>query len=124
MPILRRKNALQAKNCSIKSKGKMNEEKIRQLNFLEQSLQSVFMQKQQFQAQLVEIDSALVELSKTSSAYKIIGNIMVASNKEELRKDLEEKKEVFSARLKVLEKQEQKFREEAQSLQKQLIKKE
>lgn len=99
----------------------MSEEKIRQLNFLEQSLQSVFMQRQQFQAQLVEIDSALSELSKTSSAYKIIGNIMIASNKEDLKKDLEEKKEIFSARLKVLEKQEQKFKVEAEAIQKQLM---
>ncbi|MBN2421380.1 prefoldin subunit [Candidatus Woesearchaeota archaeon] len=101
----------------------MSEDKIRQLNFIEQSLQSVFMQRQQFQAQLVEIDSALIELAKTNSAYRIIGNIMVASNKEDLKKDLEEKKEVFSARLKVLEKQEAKFREDAQMLQKEIMKK-
>lgn len=123
MPVLRRKNAIQAEICSIKSKGKMSEDKIRQLNFIEQSLQSVFMQRQQFQAQLVEIDSALIELAKTNSAYRIIGNIMVASNKEDLKKDLEEKKEVFSARLKVLEKQEAKFREDAQMLQKEIMKK-
>ena len=100
----------------------MSEEHIRQLNFLEQSMQSVYMQKQQFQAQLVEIESALIELNKTTSAYKIIGNIMVASNKEDLKKDLQDKKEVFTARINVLEKQEEKFKADAQELQKEIMK--
>ena len=100
----------------------MNKENIQQLQILEQSLHNVLVQKQQFQAQLIEIESALVELEKSNVSYKIIGNIMVASNKEDLKKDLEEKKEVFSARVKILEKQEQKFKEEAQKLQKELMK--
>ena len=97
-------------------------ENIRQLQVLEQSLHNVLIQKQQFQGQLIEIESALSELDKTNNAYKIIGNIMVASNKSELKKDLEEKKQLFSARLKVLEKQEEKFREEAGKLQAELMK--
>jgi len=101
----------------------MSEEKIQQLNFLEQSMQSVYMQKQQFQAQLVEIESALIELNKTTSAYKIIGNIMVASNKEDLKRDLQDKKEVFTARINVLEKQEEKLKADAQELQKEIMKK-
>ncbi len=100
----------------------MNKEDLKQFQILEQSLQAVHMQKQQFHAQLIEIESALVELSKSSTAYKIVGNIMVASKKEDLKRDLEEKKEVFSARMKVLEKQEQKYQEEAGKLQKELVK--
>lgn len=100
----------------------MNQEALKQYQILEQSLQAVHMQKQQFQAQLIEIESALVELTKSNTAYKIVGNIMVASKKEDLKKDLEEKKEVFSARLKVLEKQESKYQEEAQKLHKELMK--
>ena len=100
----------------------MNQEALKQYQILEQSLQAVHMQKQQFQAQLIEIESALVELTKSNTAYKIVGNIMVSSKKEDLKKDLEEKKEVFSARLKVLEKQEAKYQEEAQKLHKELMK--
>ncbi len=98
----------------------MNKEDIQQLQFLEQSLQSVFMQKQQFQSQLVEIESALTELSKTNVAYKIVGNIMISSKKEDLNKDLGAKKELFTARLAVLEKQEKKFKEEAERIQKKI----
>ena len=122
LSLLRRKNALQAKIRSYESKGKMNKEALKNYQILEQSLQAVHMQKQQFQAQLIEIESALVELSKSSTAYKIVGNIMVSSKKEDLKKDLEEKKEVFSARLKILEKQEQKYQEEAGKLHKELMK--
>jgi len=100
----------------------MNKEKLKQFQILEQSLQAVHMQKQQFQVQLIETESALGELEKTNTAYKIIGNVMVLSNKAELKKDLESKKEIFSSRMKMLEKQEQKFQEETSSLQKELMK--
>ena len=100
----------------------MNQENLKQYQILEQSLQAVHMQKQQFHAQLIEVESALAELLKSNTAYKIVGNIMVSSKKEDLRKDLEEKKEVFSARLKVLEKQEQKYQEEAGKMHKELMK--
>lgn len=79
-------------------------------------------QKQQFQSQLIEVESALAELQKTDTAYKIIGNIMVSAKKADLKKDLEEKKELFSTRMKTLEKQEQKIKDDAAVIQKQLTK--
>jgi prefoldin beta subunit len=100
----------------------MNKENLKQLQMLEQSLHNVHHQKQQFQGQLIEVESALVELDKANVSYKIVGNIMINASKPELKKDLEEKKELFSARLKVLDKQEQKFKEEATKLQQQLMK--
>ncbi len=62
---------------------KETEQKIAQLQLYEQSLQNILMQKQQFQSQSVEIGSALKELESTEKAYKIVGNIMVASKKED-----------------------------------------
>ena len=62
------------------------EKKLGQLQLLEQSMQNLLMQKQQFQLQQVEIESALKELEKTKEAYKIVGNIMVLSKKEDLDK--------------------------------------
>ncbi len=97
-------------------------EERRKLQLLEQSLHSILMQKQQFQAQLLEVESALSELDKTSSAYKIVGNIMVASKKEDLKKDLETKKEIFSTRMKAMEKQEKSFSEEVKSLREHILK--
>ena len=100
----------------------MNKESLKQLQMLEQSLHSVHHQRQQFQGQLIEVESALAELDKANVSYKIVGNIMINASKPELKRDLEEKKELFSARLTVLEKQEQKFKEEATKLQQSLMK--
>ena len=97
------------------------QEKIRQLQMLEQALQQLLMQKQAFQLQLMETDSALKELEGTQEAYKIVGNIMVLTRKEELEKDLKEKKETMELRISSLEKQETKTREKAASLQKDVI---
>ena len=72
---------------------KETEQKISQLQMFEQSLQSFLGQKQQFQIQLVEIESALNELENTERACKIVGNIMVETDKNELKADLQSKKE-------------------------------
>jgi len=90
---------------------KDTEQKISQLQLYEQSMQSILGQKQQFQMQLMEIESALGELDKSDTAYKIIGNIMVASKKEDLKSDLESKKEIIVLRLKTLGKQENQIKE-------------
>jgi len=101
----------------------MNQEDIKELQIMEQSLHSVLAQKQQFQVQLIELESSLTELEKTDTAYKIVGNIMISADKEELKKDLESKKELFSSRMDVLGKQEEKYRKETKKLQEELMKK-
>lgn len=98
------------------------QEKINKLSMMEQSLQSFLAQKQAFQAQLLEIESALEELKKTDKAYKIVGNVMVASDKEELKKDMEKKKDITELRIKNLEKQEAKMREKTSELQSEVMK--
>ncbi|MEA3430507.1 MAG: prefoldin subunit beta [Nanoarchaeota archaeon] len=98
------------------------EQKISQLQMFEQSLHSLLVQKQQFQQQLIEIDSAMQELKTTSKAYKIVGNIMVASEKEILEKDLKDDKEMVELRIKTLEKQEAKVKEKATQMQTEVMK--
>ena len=100
---------------------KETQEKIGQLQMIEQNMQSMMAQKQQFQAQMVEIESALKELKNSKTAYKIVGNIMVSSDKESLEKDLNEKKEMMELRIKALEKQEEQVKEKAQKIQKEVM---
>ena len=69
------------------------QEKISQLSILEQSMQNINMQKQQFQLQLNEIDSALNEIKGKENAYKILGNVMILKPTVEIEKDLKSKKE-------------------------------
>jgi len=105
-------------------KFKMNEEtenKIKEMQLIDQNLQHVLMQKQSFQTQLLELDSALEEIETTSEQYKIVGSIMVKSEKEALKKDLKSKKEIFELRLKNLDKQEIQFKENASHLQNELL---
>ena len=101
---------------------KESEKKLSQLQMLEQSMQNLLMQKQQFQVQQVELESALKELEKVDEAYKIIGNIMVLSKKADLKEDLVSKKEIAELRIKNLEKQENHFREKASRLQSEILK--
>lgn len=100
---------------------KEHEEKIGQLQLLEQSLQSFLVQKQQFQMQLSEVTSALENLKDSKKTYKIIANIMIDAKKEDLEKELKQKKEMLEIRLKNIEKQEESIREKSQKLQKEVL---
>ncbi len=101
---------------------KETEEKIGRMQLLEQNMQNTMMQKQQFQSQLIEVTSALEELETTDEAYKIVGNIMVLSKKDGLKKDLESKKEMVELRIKSIEKQESELKEKAKGLQEEVLK--
>ncbi len=100
----------------------MTTAKINQLQLLQQNLQNILIQKQQIQNQSAELESALSELKNTEKAYKILGNIMVASSKEDLTADLEEQKEVVDLRLKNLSKQESKLKETIEKFQEEVVK--
>ncbi|MEM3126962.1 MAG: prefoldin subunit beta [Candidatus Woesearchaeota archaeon] len=97
------------------------EEKIQQLQLIEQTMQQTLVQKQHFQRQLAEVESALEELQKSNEAYKIVGNVMIKTDIKNLKKELEEKKETNSLRLKSIEKQEKQMREKAEQMQKDVM---
>ncbi|MCK4670641.1 MAG: prefoldin subunit beta [Nanoarchaeota archaeon] len=97
------------------------EAKIQQLQMMEQSLTTLTAQKQQFQLQLAEIESALTEIKDKDEAFKIVGNIMIKKNKADIEKDLKAKKEVADIRIKSLENQEKKIRDKVQTLQKEVM---
>lgn len=101
---------------------KETEEKLQQLQLIEQSINASAAQKQAFQAQQMELESALEELKNKKTAYRIIGNVMVETDVEKLRKELERKKELTELRIKALEKQEEKISEKAKNLQEEVLK--
>ena len=102
----------------------MDQNKIAQLQMLEQNMQHLLQQKQVFQTQQVEINNALEEVTKSEKdVYKVLGTVMVKSKKENILKDLNSKKEVIELRLKSLEKQEKQLKEKSKDLQKETIKK-
>ncbi|PIN73558.1 prefoldin subunit beta [Candidatus Woesearchaeota archaeon CG10_big_fil_rev_8_21_14_0_10_45_16] len=91
---------------------------VSQLQLLQQNLESIQLQKQQLQSQLVELDSAVSELSSTEKSYRIIGKIMVAASKDKLQKELQEKKDMVKIRLNNFSKQEEKIKQNLQEAQK------
>ena len=100
-----------------------NARKIQELQMLEQNLQNFLIQKQAFQFEENEIINASEEL-KTSEGdvYKIVGQIMIKSQKNDLEKELKSKKELIQLRLKNIEKQEGLLREKALKLRDELLK--
>ena len=86
----------------------------------QQNLQAVLAQKQQVELELGETERALEELNKaddTEAIYKFAGNLLVKVKKEEVLKELNEKKELANTRKMVLSKQETRFRESLNDLQ-------
>lgn len=99
--------------------------KIQELNFLEQNLQSILMQKQAFQMDLSETESALEEINSSGEEiYKIIGHLMIKSDKKKIREELENKKRLLDLRVKNLEKQEKTSMEKIESIRQEIIEKE
>lgn len=97
---------------------KETEKQIQELQMLEQALQNVLIQKQSFQLESSEVDNALTELvkSKKGSIYKIVGQVMIESNLEDISKELNEKKELMTIRMKTLDNQENEIAEKIEEL--------
>jgi prefoldin beta subunit len=84
-------------------------EQVSRLQQLQQNLQAIMMQKQQIELEIVETDRALEELKKIGiddAVYKSAGPLLIKANKEDVLKELEEKKELSNTRVTVLAKQE------------------
>ncbi len=84
-----------------------NAKTIEELHILEHNLQNTLAQKQMFQVELQEVENALLELKKTNDeVYKILSGVMMRAEKEDLIKELEEKKRFLELRISSIEKQE------------------
>ena len=101
---------------------KATEQKIGQLQLMEQNLQNFIMQKQKFQTELFEVENALKELgSSKDKAYKIVGTVMIASKREDLIKELEDRKSVLELRIRSIEKQEKSLKDKATEMQTEIM---
>ena len=89
-------------------------EQVSRLQQLQQNLQAIMMQKQQLEVEMVETDRALEELKKAGpddTIYKNAGSVLIKAKKEDVIKELEEKKELSNTRQMVLGKQESRVKE-------------
>ena len=96
--------------------------KISRLQMMEQNMQQLHAQKQAFQTELFELESAIKEIGTATKAYKIIANVMVEGKKDVLEQDLKQKKEVVELRVKSIEKQEEQLKSKAKEIQEEVMK--
>ena len=94
------------------------EAEISRLQVLEQNLKGMEMQKQNVQLQLFESENSLKELNGyEGKPFKIVGPVMIESNKDDLVKDLTEKIELLKVRSESMNKQESSLKKQFEEIQ-------
>lgn len=98
---------------------------INRYNSVLERLRVVSLNRQQLQAELLEVEEALKELEKVSEdrVYKVVGRIVVSRSKDEIVKELSERKETLTIRVQSLQKQESLLRKQLEELEKKLRRK-
>jgi prefoldin beta subunit len=96
---------------------------LQEMQIIEQSLQNLLLQKNTFQMELSETQSALAEIEKSGDeVYKIIGQLMIRAEKSKIKEELINKEKIIELRLKTIEKQEISFVEKLESLRDEIMK--
>lgn len=102
---------------------KDQDKKIQEMQMLEQNLQNLLLQKQAFQMELSETSSALKEIENSSDeVFKIIGQLMIKTDKQKIKQELLNKEKILSLRTKTIEKQESSLTEQLDELREELMK--
>jgi len=100
----------------------MNENKIQRMQFLEQNLQAINMQKQAYQMELDETFSSIEEINNSKEdVYKVIGQIMIKTKKEKILEELNTKIQLLKSKISSLEKQQEKFDSELKDIRNEMI---
>ncbi len=101
----------------------MDEKKIQEMQIIEQRLHNSILQKQAFQMELAEVDSALREIEKSGDeVFKIVGQLMIKAEKGKIQEELSEKKKILELKIKSFEKQENSLSEQADKIREELTK--
>lgn len=103
------------------SGSKDSSSKIQEIQILENTLNQILMQKQAFEFELQESESALSELSSSGEeVYKIIGQLMIKTDKSKIKEEMNNKITLISLRIKNLDKQESTINDKIESIKKTL----
>ncbi len=98
------------------------QQKIQELQGMEQNLHGLVMQKQAFQMELTETENALTEISKSKDdVFKLVGNIMIKADKKATEDDLTKKKDLIALRLKSIGSEEKDLTDKAEALKKDVM---
>ena len=101
----------------------MENQKIQEMQMLEQNLQNLLLQKQAFQMELSETESALEAIENSGDeVFKIIGQLMIKTEKSKIKEELENKKKILELRTKTIGTQETSLTEELGKLRDEVMK--
>ena len=96
---------------------------MQQIQFFQENLQAILMQKQAFQMELGETISALKEVENSKEdVYKLIGQLMIKTPSQKIVEELKNKEKIIEMRLKRLEDQEEKLNSEVKKVRNEFIK--
>ena len=101
------------------------QQKIQELQMMEQGFQQLLMQKNAFSMEQNETDFIIKEVEKTKGEVsRIIGNqVVIKSTKEDILADMKKKKELIDTRMKTIDKQEKEFSEKIEAVREEVMKK-
>ena len=101
------------------------QQKIQQLQMMEQSFQQLLMQKNAFSMESNETDLIIKEVEKTEGEIsRIIGNqVVIKSTKEAILEEMKKKKELINTRMKTIDEQEKQFSEQIEKIRDEVMKK-
>ncbi len=97
------------------------EDNFQEAYVLEQKLQNLILQKQEIHMELSETKMSKEEMEKSDEVYKIIGQLLIKSNGENLAKTLLEKEKLLQTRLDSLDKQTKILSEKLNALRKEVV---
>ena len=94
------------------------EQLLGQAQIYQQQIQNIMAQKSAMAMELNDIKKALEEVEKTTEkhVYKLSGPLLIKMDIKNVKKDLAEREETISMRVKTYEKQEEKLKEKIEGL--------
>ncbi|MFA4952936.1 MAG: prefoldin subunit [Candidatus Pacearchaeota archaeon] len=101
-----------------------SKDNFQEMQIIEQNLQNLLLQKQAFQMELLETQSALKEIEESGDeVFKLIGQIMIQTEKKKIKGELENKKKLLELRTKNFERQESLLTEKMEKIREEIMSK-
>jgi len=100
------------------------QQKIQELQMMEQGFQQLLMQKNAFSMEANETELIIKEVEKTEGEVsRIIGNqVVIKSTKEAILEDMNNKKKLIETRMNTINEQEKEFSEKIESVREEVMK--
>ena len=99
---------------------KLSEQELQEMQAIDQNLHNLALQKQAFQMELSETQSALKEIEKSGEVFKLVGDLLIKKDKDKAKTELSEKVKLLEMRVKSIEKQEDIFSKRLEDLRKKI----